>query len=58
MVTERAVVDGRLPNELLGGFYRRIDDLIRRMDEGTLEYWLVMNAIQKIIEGELPSSKK
>lgn len=46
-----SVVDGKLSNEQLGGFYRRVNELTRRMNEGTLMYNKVMSELQRIIEG-------
>ena len=52
MKTAHAVEDGKLlPNELLGGFYRRVNEILRRITEGTLDYQWVMNQLQKIVEG-------
>jgi len=58
MTTVKAVEDGRhkITNELLGGFNRKVADLLRRIDEGTLDYWRVMNQLQLVIEDRVPTT--
>lgn len=52
MKTGKPVVDDRkrLPHELLGQFHRKIDDLRRRLDDGTLYFQRTMNNLQLAIE--------
>lgn len=45
-MTRRCVTD-----EQYGKLWRRIDDLVRRIDEGTISYKTTMEEIQKWIEG-------
>ncbi len=51
MTTARAVTDGKMNNEELGLFTRRVDEIKRRINEGTLLYPWVMGALQGIVEG-------
>jgi len=53
METAIAVVDGKLTNEQIGGLYRRVSELTRRMNEGTLEYDWVMSELQRTVEGRI-----
>jgi len=53
MKTEDAVVDGKLQNELLGQFYRKANEIVRRMNEGTLEPQWVLNELQRMVEGRV-----
>lgn len=41
----------RVPDELYGAFSRKVDELRRRIDEGTLDFWKTMNSLQCLIEG-------
>lgn len=56
MRTGKPVVDGRkrLSNDLFGEFQRRLSDLSRRVDDGSLDQKTVMRQIQRIIEGNEP----
>lgn len=49
--TVQAVIDGKLTNEQLGGLTRRTNEIIRRINEGTLGYDWVMNELQRVTEG-------
>lgn len=50
MKTENdSVVDGTLTNEQLGGLMRRNNEVIRRIQEGNLEYEDVMLLLQKVL---------
>lgn len=50
-----SVQDGKLSNEQLGGLTRRNNEIIRRINDGTLKYDEVMTGLQKIIIENLPS---
>ncbi len=54
----RAVVDGRLTDEALGKIHRKVDDLKRRISEGTLDFSNALDGIQRIIEGCVSQSGK
>lgn len=51
MTATKAVADGKLTNEELGALSRRLDELKRRTNERTLPYPLVMDEVQRLIEG-------
>tara|TARA_B100000745_G_scaffold300596_1_gene255731 strand:- start:2187 stop:2717 length:531 start_codon:yes stop_codon:yes gene_type:complete len=51
METAIAVGDGKLSNENLGGIYRRVMEIIRRINEGKIRFSYVMKALQMIVEG-------
>lgn len=53
-----AVFDGnspRLSNDTLGLLHRRVDEIKRRINEGTLEKQEVLGALQRIIESKFDS---
>lgn len=51
MKTAIAVVDGRLTDEALGKIQRKVDDLKRRVSEGTLDFNWSLDQLQAILEG-------
>lgn len=53
MKTAPAVLDGKLTNEQLGGLHRRLNEITRRINEGTLGYDYAMDGLQRIIEGRV-----
>ncbi len=57
MTARTAVADGNIgiTNEERGALDKRLDDLKRRLREGTLPFQPVMDALQQIIEGKFPS---
>src|SRR5690348_13193762 len=50
MTANIAVADGKLTNEQLGGFTRRVDEIKRRLNDGALWFPRVMGVLQNIIE--------
>ncbi|PCI29279.1 hypothetical protein COB52_02670 [Candidatus Kaiserbacteria bacterium] len=52
METATAVGDGKLTNEDLGTLTRRLIDIIRRVNEGTIEKRDVLTAFQRLAEGK------
>lgn len=54
MTTARAVTDGRMNNEELGLLTRRMDEIKRRLNEGTLPYDWVILKLQQVVEGQKP----
>ena len=50
-MTAKAVADGKLTNEQLGGLHRRVDDIKRRLNDGAIDYPWVMVELQRITEG-------
>jgi hypothetical protein len=57
MTARTAVADGNIgiTNEECGALDKRLDDLKRRLREGTLPFQPVMDTLQQIIEGKFPS---
>lgn len=53
METEKTVEDGKMSNEKLGSFHRRVDEIKRRINEGTLNYSQVMKGLQLIIQNQI-----
>ena len=53
-MTVQAVADGKLTNEELGSFHRRVDEVKRRLNEETIPFTWVMNELQRVIEGRPP----
>jgi hypothetical protein len=51
MTTKNVVADGRVLNELLGSMHRKMHEIVRRTDEGTLDPQWVINQLQAIVEG-------
>lgn len=51
-MTAQAVPDGRLTDEMLGAFTRRMDVIKRRINSGTLSYLLVMRDLQSLVEAK------
>lgn len=51
MTAQTAVADGRLTNNELGAFVRRVDDLKRRLDDRTISFHSAMSELQRIAEG-------
>ena len=49
-MTAQAVADGKLSNEELGKYTRRMDEIKRRLNEGTLSFSVVMIGLQVLIE--------
>lgn len=53
-MTGKTVADGKkqsgLPNELRGQLSRKLDELKRRLNEGTLDFQRTMNRLQLLIE--------
>lgn len=49
--TVEAVIDGKLTNEQLGGYTRRTNELLRRINEGTLNFDWAMDQLQLVVEG-------
>lgn len=54
MTTARAVTDGKMTNEELGLFTRRVDEIKRRINEGTIPYDWAMPELQRVVEGPKP----
>lgn len=52
--SERARQRAKLPDELLGRFHRRVADLHRRIEEGTIDFDVAMTGLQGVIEGRFP----
>ena len=52
METAHAVGDGKLTDEELGVIARRVAEITRRINEGTIDKKSVMQALQNIIEGK------
>ncbi|MFZ2664100.1 MAG: hypothetical protein WAX66_01955 [Patescibacteria group bacterium] len=50
--TGNTVQDDKLTNEKLGALYRKVSEIVRRLNKGTIEYASVMLSLQKIIEGK------
>jgi len=50
--TGNAVQDDKLTNEELGALYRRVLEISRRLNDGTIKYTSVMGGLQEIIEGQ------
>jgi hypothetical protein len=46
--------DGKLQNELFGALHRRVNGIVLRIENGTLDYQRVMKAFQMVAEGEFP----
>jgi|OM-RGC.v1.032949845 hypothetical protein len=57
METVNTVVDGKLTNEQLGGLHRRVNELTRRVNEGNLQYDWVMDELQRVVEGQVTTSR-
>jgi hypothetical protein len=55
MKTENSVQDGKLTNEQLGGLTRRNNEIIRRINDGTLSYDDAMKLLQGFIIEARPS---
>jgi len=55
MKTENSVQDGKLTNEQLGGLTRRNNEIIRRINDGTLSYDDAMKLLQGFIIEVKPS---
>jgi len=55
MKTENSVQDGKLTNEQLGGLTRRTNEIIRRVNEGTLSYEDAMKLLQGFVIEVKPS---
>lgn len=53
MKTAPAVEDGKLTNEGLGALQRRLNEITRRINEGTLTYDYAMDGLQRTIEGRI-----
>jgi hypothetical protein len=51
IMTATAVPDGKLTNEQLGRFHRRTGEILRRINEGTLDFEYVLNELQMVTEG-------
>lgn len=49
METEKSVLDGKLTNEQLGGLTRRQNEIIRRINDGTLKYDEAMALLQGFV---------
>ncbi|MBI3632241.1 MAG: hypothetical protein HY225_02235 [Candidatus Vogelbacteria bacterium] len=51
MTVHETVADGKLGNEELGQFTRKVDEIKRRLNEGTITLSWALNELQRIIEG-------
>lgn len=52
MATAQAVLDGKLTNEQLGILFKRHTEVVRRLNEGTLDYDWTLMQLQRVIEGK------
>lgn len=52
MKTDNTVVDKKLTDEEIGKIYRKTNEMIRRLNEGTIHYPDVLDGMQRIIEGK------
>ena len=51
MTVHETIADGKLSNEELGQFTRKVDEIKRRLNEGPLTLSWALNELQRIIEG-------
>ena|SRR3989344_2868262 len=50
MTETKAVLDGKMNNEMLGGLQRKYNEITRRVNEKTLDYDEVLEKLQLIVE--------
>ena len=51
MTVTNTVADGKLSDEQLGNLHRRVDEVKRRLNEGTIKFLWAINELQRIVEG-------
>lgn len=51
--TGKTVIDGKISNEELGAYFRKTNEILRRINERTLDYGWVMDQLQFTVENRV-----